>query len=80
MPGSPAFSKQVVVDGKKTVWCAAYEVTLAPRPAGAFEPVSLVSAEGAGILTLLMSLDQPSPAVIAAVEAGRLAGGLRTSS
>ncbi len=59
------------MDGKKTVWCAQHdEVTLAPRPARAFEPVSLVSAESAGILTLLMSLDQPSPAVIAAVEAG----------
>ncbi len=62
---------QVIVDGKKTVWCAQHdEVTLAPRPARAFEPVSLASAESAGILTLLMSLDKPSPEVIAAVDAG----------
>jgi PelA/Pel-15E family pectate lyase len=62
---------QVVVDGKKTVWCAQHdEVTLEPRPARTFEPISLSGGESAGILTLLMSLERPSPAVIAAIEAG----------
>ena len=62
---------QVVVGGEKTVWCAQHdEVTLAPRPARTFELVSLSGSESAGILTLLMSLDKPSPAVIEAVESG----------
>jgi pectate lyase len=62
---------QVEVDGKKTVWCAQHdEVTLAPRPARTFEPVSLSGGESAGILLLLMSLDHPSAEVMAAVDAG----------
>ncbi len=62
---------QVVVDGKKTVWCAQHdEVTLEPRPARSFELVSLSGSESAGILTLLMTLDRPSPEVIEAIKAG----------
>jgi pectate lyase len=62
---------QVVVKGKKTVWCAQHdEATLEPRPARAFEPVSLSGGESAGILTLLMSLDNPGPDVTEAIEAG----------
>src|SRR5262249_50843368 len=62
---------QVTVDGRKTVWCAQHdEVTLAPRPARTFEPVSLSGGESAGILELLMSLGQPGPEVVAAVDAG----------
>jgi pectate lyase len=62
---------QIVVDGKKTVWCAQHdETTLEPRPARTFEPASLSGSESAGILILLMSLEQPSPEVVAAVEAG----------
>lgn len=62
---------QVVVDGKKTVWCAQHdEITLEPRPARTFEPVSLSGSESAGILLLLMSLDRPNPKIVDAVEAG----------
>lgn len=62
---------QVVVNGVRTVWCAQHdEVTLEPRPGRAFELVSLSGAESAGILRLLMSLDQPSPEVRRAVESG----------
>jgi pectate lyase len=62
---------QVPVNGVKTVWCAQHdEVTLEPRPARSFEPVSLSGGESAGILLLLMSLDRPGPEVVAAVEAG----------
>jgi pectate lyase len=62
---------QVVVDGKKTVWCAQCdEVTLEPRPARSYELVSLSGSESAGILTLLMSLEKPSPEVIEAVDSG----------
>ena len=62
---------QVVVNGTLTVWCAQHdEITLEPRPARTFEPVSLSGAESADILLLLMSLDGPSPEVVRAVEAG----------
>jgi pectate lyase len=62
---------QVSVGGEKTVWCAQHdEVTLEPRPARTFEPVSLSGGESAGILLLLMSLETPSPDVVAAVDAG----------
>ncbi|HEY2156700.1 MAG TPA: pectate lyase [Isosphaeraceae bacterium] len=62
---------QIKVDGRPTVWCAQHdEVTLEPRPARTFELVSLSGSESAGILLLLMSLDEPSPEVVRAVEAG----------
>ena len=62
---------QVVVDGKKTVWCAQHdEVTLKPRPARTFELESLSGAESARVLRLLMSLEDPSGEVVQAVEAG----------
>jgi pectate lyase len=62
---------QVAVEGRKTVWCAQHdETTLEPRPARAFELVSLSGGESAGILLLLMSLDDPSPDVVRAVYAG----------
>jgi PelA/Pel-15E family pectate lyase len=62
---------QVRVGGKPTVWCAQHdEVSLEPRPARTFEPVSLSGGESADILLLLMSLDDPDPQVVNAVEAG----------
>lgn len=62
---------QIRIHGVKTVWCAQHdEKTLEPRPARKFEPASLSGAESAGILTLLMSLEDPSPEVVEAVEAG----------
>lgn len=54
-----------------TAWAAQYdEETLAPRPARAFEPASLASAESADVLLFLMSLDQPGPEVVASVRTG----------
>jgi PelA/Pel-15E family pectate lyase len=62
---------QVVVDGKKTVWCAQHdEVTLEPRPARSFELVGLSGSESARILDFLMTLDRPGPEVVEAIEAG----------
>jgi PelA/Pel-15E family pectate lyase len=62
---------QVTVNGALTVWCAQHdEITLEPRPARTFEPVSLSGAESADILMLLMSLDHPGSDVVRAVEAG----------
>ena len=61
---------QVIVNGKRTVWCAQHdEVTLAPAPARKFEVVSLSGGESVGIVRFLMSIKNPSPAVVEAVEA-----------
>ena len=61
---------QVKVEGKLTAWCAQHdEIDFAPRPARAFELVSLSGAESVGIVHLLMSLEHPSPEVIRAVRA-----------
>lgn len=62
---------QIIVDGKRTVWCAQHdEVDLSPRPARSYELASLSGGESAGILLLLMSLDPPSPEVRRAIHAG----------
>lgn len=62
---------QVVVEGKRTVWCAQHdELDYRPRPARAYELASLSGAESAGVLRLLMSLDRPSPEVRRAIQAG----------
>jgi PelA/Pel-15E family pectate lyase len=61
---------QVVVNGRRTVWCAQHdEVTLAPAAARAFEVVSLSGGESVGIVRFLMSIKNPSPAVVEAIEA-----------
>ena len=60
---------QIKVDGKLTAWCAQHdEKDYSPRPGRAYELVSLSGAESVGIVRLLMSLEHPSPQVIAAVE------------
>jgi PelA/Pel-15E family pectate lyase len=61
---------QVVVGGKRTVWCAQHdEKTLAPTSARTFEPAALASTESIGIARYLMKLDRPTPRVKAAVQA-----------
>lgn len=61
---------QIVQDGKPTAWAAQHDaVTLAPAWARKFEPPSLAAAESAGIARFLLSLEQPSAEVIAAVDA-----------
>ena len=60
---------QVVVDGKRTVWCAQHdETTLKPAPARAYEKVSLSGAESVGIVRFLMGTEKPSPEVIEAIQ------------
>ena len=62
---------QIVVNGKKTVWCAQHdERTLEPRPGRSYELVSLSGGESARILGLLMSIDDPSQEVVDAIVAG----------
>lgn len=61
---------QIEFNGVKTVWCAQHdERTCAPVGARAFEPASLSGGESVEIVRLLMSLDEPSAEVVAAVEA-----------
>lgn len=62
---------QVVVDGVPTVWCAQHDAkTLAPAQARSYEHPSLSGSESAGVLTFLMSVDEPTPEMIRAVKAG----------
>lgn len=62
---------QIVVNGKRTVWCAQHDaVDLRPRPARSYELESLSGGESASILTLLMSLDNPSQEIQQAIQAG----------
>ena len=59
---------QVIVNGAPTAWGGQHdEVTLQPRPARTFEPVSLASMESVGIVRFLMR--QPKTAeIVQAVE------------
>ena len=60
---------QVVVDGRPTAWCAQHdEKDYSPRPGRSYELVSLSGAETVGIVRLLMSLEEPAPEVIRAIE------------
>src|SRR6185503_10539704 len=61
---------QVIVNGKRTVWCAQHdEVTLAPALARKFELISLSGGESVGIVRFLMSINKPSPEVVASINA-----------
>lgn len=60
---------QVRQGGKRTAWCAQHdERTLAPAWARAYEPPSLSGAESVGIVRFLMSIEAPTPDVVAAIE------------
>jgi PelA/Pel-15E family pectate lyase len=62
---------QIRVDGELTVWCAQHDAeTLEPRPARTYELVSLSGAESARLLSFLMDVDRPSPALRESIEAG----------
>ena len=60
---------QVRQGGRRTAWCAQHdERTLAPAWARAYEPPSLSGAESVGIVRFLMSIEKPTPDVVAAIE------------
>jgi PelA/Pel-15E family pectate lyase len=60
---------QVRQDGVLTVWCAQHdEHTLEPAWARRYEPPSLSGNESVGIVRFLMSIPDPSPDVVAAIE------------
>ena len=60
---------QIKQDGQPTVWCAQHdEQTLAPAWARKYEPPSLSGGESVGIVRFLMSVEKPSPVIVAAIE------------
>lgn len=62
---------QVVVDGQRTIWAQQHDaLTLKPVAGRNFEPAELSTEESADLLLYLMSLPNPSPALVAAVHAG----------
>jgi PelA/Pel-15E family pectate lyase len=62
---------QIRVDGKLKIWCAQHdEIDYSPQPARSYELISLSGGESAGILRLLMSLENPSQQIIKAITAG----------
>jgi PelA/Pel-15E family pectate lyase len=68
--------------GKPTVWCAQHDqISFEPRPARSYELPSFSGSESVGIAKLLMSIERPTPEVMAAVDgaaqwmkAARIAG------
>ena len=60
---------QVVVEGKRTVWCAQHdEVTLAPAPARTYELISLSGQESVGVVRFLMEIERPDARIVDAIE------------
>jgi PelA/Pel-15E family pectate lyase len=59
---------QIIVNGKPTVWCAQHdEITLAPANARSYELASFSGSESAGIVLMLMEIENPSDEIIASV-------------
>lgn len=62
---------QVKVDGELTGWAAQYdEETLEPCQGRSFELPALVSMETVHVLRYLMTIEPPTPAIIASVDGG----------
>ncbi len=60
---------QIIVRGRPTAWCAQHDAkTLVPRPARTYEKASISGAESVGVVQFLMSIDTPSPRIVAAVQ------------
>jgi len=60
---------QLKQGGALTAWCAQYdERTLEPAWARNYEPPTLSGSESVGIIRFLMAVDQPTPAIAAAIE------------
>ncbi len=60
---------QIKQDGKLTAWCAQHdEKTLEPAWGRSYEPPSISGAESVDVVRFLMSLEEPTPEIIAAIE------------
>jgi pectate lyase len=61
---------QIRRNGALTVWCAQHdEVDFSPRSGRTYELATLSGSESVGIVRLLMSVDEPSPEIVQAVDA-----------
>jgi len=64
-------NSQVRQGTNRTVWCAQFDaLTLQPSAARKMEPASLSGVESAHILLFLMSITNPSPETVTAIESG----------
>jgi PelA/Pel-15E family pectate lyase len=62
---------QIVVKGQRTVWAQQHDaLTSTPVSGRNYEPAALSSGESSDVLVYLMQLPHPSPAVVAAINAG----------
>ncbi len=60
---------QIRQNGALTGWCAQHdEKTLEPAWARAYEPPSLSGGESVGIIRFLMSIEEPTPEIVTAIE------------
>jgi len=60
---------QIQVNGKKTAWCQQHDhVTYEPVQARTYELPSITAQESVGVVLFLISLPDPSPEVILAIE------------
>jgi PelA/Pel-15E family pectate lyase len=60
---------QVVINGRRTVWGQQHDpVTLLPRPGREYEPASVCGRESAGVLSYLMSFEDPPEKIVRAIE------------
>ncbi|HTH54358.1 MAG TPA: pectate lyase [Edaphobacter sp.] len=64
-------SSQVIIHGHRTIWAQQHDaLTLQPTTARNYEPIALATGESAALLIYLMKIPDPSPQVVAAIEAG----------
>ena len=62
---------QVMLDGHRTVWGQQHDpITRLPVKARSYELAGLTGGESAGILSLLMSIDKPTPNMVGAIHDG----------
>ena len=60
---------QIIQDGKRTAWCAQHDqTTLEPAWARAYEPPSLSGGESVDIAKFLLTIEDPSDEIVAAIE------------
>ena len=60
---------QIKQDGKLTAWCAQHdEKTFEPAWGRSYEPPSISGDESVGVVRFLMSIEEPTPEIINAVE------------
>jgi PelA/Pel-15E family pectate lyase len=60
---------QIVVDGKKTAWCAQHDLkTLVPVKARSYELATTSGSESVGIIRFLMQIDKPTSQIRSSID------------